>query len=209
MSPGNPSMLDDIAAVRSAVTKLVESGKEVVMVMHSGGGFIGSNAIEGLGIKARGEAKGGVIKLVFLAAAVFPEGFKHSPLPFFTIDVSLILACSRPNNIYKDTIQAGALHCKSPEALLFNDLDTASAEKWTKELQPQPSQGWDDTVTYCGWRDVPSVYLVCENDQVIPPPMQLQLAELAGSKVEKCGAGHMSFLSMPEKVADIVKDAIG
>ena len=89
LSPGNPSMLDDIATVRTAATKLVESGKKVVMVMHSGGGLIGSNAIEGLGISARGEAKGGIIKLVFLTAAVFPEGFKHSPLPFFTIDVRL------------------------------------------------------------------------------------------------------------------------
>ena len=95
LSPGNPSMLDDIATVRTAATKLVESGKKVVMVMHSGGGFIGSNAIEGLGISAGGEAKGGIIKLVFLAGAVFPEGFKHSPLPFYTIDVRLNFFYSR------------------------------------------------------------------------------------------------------------------
>lgn len=37
VSPWNPSMLDDTAAVRSAVTKLTDSGKEVVMVMHSAG----------------------------------------------------------------------------------------------------------------------------------------------------------------------------
>lgn len=77
-----------------------------------------------------------------------------------------------------------------------------------KKLQPQPSEGWDETITYCGWRDVPSVYLVCENDQVLPPQLQFQLAGLAGSKVEKCGAGHMPFLSMPEKVAEVVKNAI-
>ena len=94
LSPGNPSMVDDIAAIRSAVTELVESGKEVIMVMHSAGGFLGSNAIQGLGIKARGEARGGVTKLVFLAGAVFPEGFKHQPLPFFTIDVRLTLSYS-------------------------------------------------------------------------------------------------------------------
>lgn len=100
------------------------------------------------------------------------------------------------------------MHCKSPNILLFKNIDPASAEKWTKHLQPQPSEGWDDTITYCGWKDVPGVYLVCENDQVIPPPMQLQLAQLAGSKVKKCAAGHMSFLRMPERVAKVVKDAI-
>ena len=100
------------------------------------------------------------------------------------------------------------MHCKTPETLLFSDLDAASAEDWTRKLRPQPAEGWDQTVTYAGWKDVSSVYLVCENDQVIPPQMQLQMAELAGSKVEKCGAGHVPFLSMPEKVADVVRSAI-
>ena len=89
-SPGNPSMLDDIAAVRTTVSKLIENRREVVMVMHSGGGFIGSNAIEGLGAKGRGEGRGGVIKLVYLTAALFPEGFTHRPLPFMEFDVSFI-----------------------------------------------------------------------------------------------------------------------
>ena len=91
LSPGNPNMRDDIAAVRSVVEKLVDADKEVVMVLHSAGGFLGSNAIDSLGAKARAEKgfKGGVIKLVFLAGAIFPEGFKHSPLPFFTYHVCL------------------------------------------------------------------------------------------------------------------------
>lgn len=51
-------------------------------------------------------------------------------------------------------VQGVALHCKSPKILLFNNIDPALAEKWTKDLQPQPSEGWDDTITYCGWKDV-------------------------------------------------------
>lgn len=89
VSPGNPGMHDDIAALRSTITELVDAQKDVVIVAHSGGAFLASNAIEGLGAKARLQQgmKGGVVKLVFLAGALFPEGFKHSPLPFFTIDV--------------------------------------------------------------------------------------------------------------------------
>lgn len=94
ISPGNPNMLDDIAAIRSAVRKLVESGQEVIMVMHSGGGFLGSNAIEGLGMMARGEAKGCVTKLIFVAAALYLEGFQHKPLPFFAINVQFDSSCS-------------------------------------------------------------------------------------------------------------------
>ena len=88
VSPGNPSMKDDIEAIRSTFTNLVDKGQHVVLVLHSAGGFLGSNAIEGLSLKARREKQlsGGVSKIVFLAGAIFPEGFKHGPLPFFTYD---------------------------------------------------------------------------------------------------------------------------
>lgn len=84
-------MSDDIAAVRAIVEKLVDAEKEIILVLHSGGGFIGSNAIEGLGAKFREEKslKGGVKKIVFLTGAVFPVGFTHGPLPSAVIEVCL------------------------------------------------------------------------------------------------------------------------
>ena len=89
VSPGNPNMYDDIAAIRSIIMKLVEKGQHIVLVLHSAGGFLGSNAIEGLSLKARQEKElpGGVSKIVFVVGAVFPEWGKHAPLPFFTYDV--------------------------------------------------------------------------------------------------------------------------
>jgi len=190
VSPSNPSMLDDIATVRTTVEKLVVADLEVVMVLHSAGGFLGSNAIEGLDVKTRGEKglKGGVTKLVILAGALWPEGFKHGPLPF---------------SVYN----GGSFTCATPEKLLFNDLDEAEAGRWIQALKTQPTD-WDDTVTYCGWRHVPSVYLVCEADAVIPISLQLQFAEAAGSRIEKCGAGHMPMLSMPEKVVEVIRSAV-
>lgn len=98
-SPGNPGTKDDIAAVRVIVEKLVTAEEDVILALHSGGGFIGSNAIEGLTAKARTEKglKGGVTKIVFLTGVVFPEGFTHGPLPFAVVEVSDIqLAISIP-----------------------------------------------------------------------------------------------------------------
>ena len=63
-------------------------------------------------------------------------------------------------------------------------------------------------VTFCGWREVPSVYLVCENDQALSRDWQIQMAEAAGSRIERCDAGHMVMLSMPEKVAEVVQAAV-
>ena len=92
-SPGNPGMKEDIAAVRSTIADLVNAGEDVVLVLHSAGGFLGSEAANGLDVKARQEAglKGGVSKIVFLAGAVWPEGYKHGPLPVFTYDVGIHL----------------------------------------------------------------------------------------------------------------------
>jgi pimeloyl-ACP methyl ester carboxylesterase len=75
-SPGNPGMKDDIAAVRKHIEQLVSRGEDVVLVLHSAGGFIGSAAMEGLSKKARVEKgePGGVASIVFLSGAVFPEG---------------------------------------------------------------------------------------------------------------------------------------
>lgn len=88
-SPGNPSMEDDIAAIRKPIEAAVMEGKDVVAVMHSAGGFLGSNAIGGLGAKARKEQGlgGGVIGIVFITGAIFPEGFEHGDLSFAEVKV--------------------------------------------------------------------------------------------------------------------------
>jgi pimeloyl-ACP methyl ester carboxylesterase len=90
-SPGNPSMRDDEQAIRYIVKHLVvDEEKTVVLVCHSAGGFLGSGAIEGLNAKnLRGKGgKGGVAKIVFLAAGVVAEGFVHEKLPFMDFVVS-------------------------------------------------------------------------------------------------------------------------
>lgn len=94
-SPGNPAMTDDIAAVRDHLTSIVHRGEEVILVLHSAGGFLGSTAMEGLSKSAVGQ--GGVVKIVFLAAAVFPEGHEHEDLPFAVVEVGYpAYLCSRP-----------------------------------------------------------------------------------------------------------------
>lgn len=89
-SPNNPSMKDDVACIRSVIAPLVEQEeKDVLLVLHSAGAFLGSMAIERLSVKERKEQgkKGGVKKIVFLAGAVWEEGFQHGPLPFFDYQV--------------------------------------------------------------------------------------------------------------------------
>lgn len=85
-SPGNPDMKDDIAAIRAHIETILARKEDVLLALHSAGGFLGSEAMQGLDKKTRGEQPG-VIGIVFLAAAVFPEGYQHQPLPFAVVEV--------------------------------------------------------------------------------------------------------------------------
>lgn len=107
-----------------------------------------------------------------------------------------------------DPIQGGAIHCVQPEQTLFNDLDEEEKGKWLDVLKPQPAQGWNGTTIYAGWKDVKSVYLICEEDQVIPAFLQEELAGLAGSRIERCSAGHLPHLSQPSRIVEVIKDAV-
>ncbi len=96
------------------------------------------------------------------------------------------------------------MHCVSPRQSLFSDLPDAVAEAWLPKMQCQPAEGWNDTVTHGAWKEIPSIYLLAEEDKVLPPQIQLQCAALAGSEVVPVKAGHMLMLGQEEKCLEII-----
>jgi pimeloyl-ACP methyl ester carboxylesterase len=59
----------------------------------------------------------------------------------------------------------------------------------------------------CGvpaWKTLPSWYLECTEDQMIPPPAQAFMAERMGATVRKVAASHAVFMAHPGEVADII-----
>ncbi len=69
-------MLSDAKHLRSLLTKTIDEGKEVVVVAHSYGGVIVSNAVDGLSVAQRAaEGKqGGILMILYLAALIIPAG---------------------------------------------------------------------------------------------------------------------------------------
>ncbi|KAH8203158.1 hypothetical protein TruAng_002679 [Truncatella angustata] len=195
-APHNPSMRDDIDNIRAALKNVVEeAGADgVIAVMHSAGGFIGSSALQGLTLPARKDAKkvGGVLKIVFIAAGIAPEGSDKFGGSFI---------------VERDD---GSAVCKDSKNNLFHDLPAKDAEEWQNIIQVQPSlEQWKIPVSYCGWRDVPSIYVLCELDRLLPVSVQEMMAGLAGSKLVRLQAGHMAQLSMPDAVANVILEAAG
>ena len=59
----------------------------------------------------------------------------------------------------------------------------------------------------CGapaWKTIPSWYLQCTDDQMIPPPAQGFMAERMGATVRTVAASHAVFMAHPDAVADII-----
>jgi pimeloyl-ACP methyl ester carboxylesterase len=54
------------------------------------------------------------------------------------------------------------------------------------------------------WKTIPSWYLLCTDDQMIPPPAQEFLAKRMNATVRSVASSHCPFLSKPHEVADII-----
>jgi pimeloyl-ACP methyl ester carboxylesterase len=59
----------------------------------------------------------------------------------------------------------------------------------------------------CGtpaWKTVPSWYLECSDDNMIPPPAQAFMAERMGATVRSVASSHAAFMAHPNEVAEII-----
>jgi len=63
------------------------------------------------------------------------------------------------------------------------------------------------TVSEPAWRSKPSWYLVATDDRMIPPPAQRAMAERAGATVTETSGSHSVYLSQPQAVATLIRQA--
>src|SRR6476646_3579860 len=59
------------------------------------------------------------------------------------------------------------------------------------------------------WKDVPSWFLVAEDDRMIVPETQRYMAERMKAKIKTHAVDHTPSVTAPAAVADIIRDAIG
>lgn len=96
--------------------------------------------------------------------------------------------------------------------IFYNDCTPEVAEAMAASLTHHSWRCFFSNVTYAAWRDIPSTYLVCENDNAIPGSAQEGLLENTPGhlfEIERCQASHSPFLSMPKETADVIRRAAG
>jgi len=59
------------------------------------------------------------------------------------------------------------------------------------------------------WRTKPSWYLVATDDRMIPPPAQRAMSERIGATTVEVPGSHSVYLSQPDAVADLIRQASG
>ncbi|KAJ4287560.1 hypothetical protein N0V90_012263 [Kalmusia sp. IMI 367209] len=191
--PPNKGLNDDVAVLRTTLERLADDGKEIVLVVHSYGGLVGQNALEGLGYKQRQAAgkKGGVIIFVYLAAFVVPKGgtiqamLGGQPLPWMKFNGDYVTAAT-------------------PELIFYHDLNPEAQKTAIAKLKHQSARIFTDEVTYEPWHEIPSMYIFCEEDKALPLPIQQHMAQTLGADVPsfKSVGSHSPFLSQPEEVVE-------
>lgn len=70
--PPTKTLEDDVALIRNAASSLADEGHEIVVLMHSYGGVVGTDALYGLGTKTRAKKglSGGVRRLIYMCAFI-------------------------------------------------------------------------------------------------------------------------------------------
>ncbi|KAI0427913.1 Alpha/beta hydrolase fold-1 [Xylaria sp. FL1042] len=192
---------DDAAKVRLALTKLIDDGKEVVLVAHSYGGVVASNAVEGLGIEQRagGGLTGGVIMILYLAAFVIRA------------NASLATALEGSNPDWWNISEDGLITPMQPLHVFYTDVTPSLASKAADALMPMPLRTTTDMSTYDPREEGFEVgYIFAEEDQALPIGAQKAMfAQFpVGSFSASLQSSHSPFLSMPETLADAIQRAV-
>ena len=180
------SLSDDVAVTRRLLSTVKEP---TVLVGHSyGGAVITGTATETPQVKA----------LVYITAFGLDEGesleslakqgppspgsaaIEPDPNGFFWIN----------REKFHDSFAGGAT---ADEAAVM-----AAVQK------PLSFASFSGKETTPAWKSIPSWYLVCTDDKMIPPPAQEFMSKRMNATVRSAASSHCPFMSHPEAVADII-----
>jgi pimeloyl-ACP methyl ester carboxylesterase len=191
VSVQNPltSLADDIAATRRALDPLEGP---TILVGHSYAGTVVSE----VGADPR------VTGLVYVAARApdANEDFVELAKGYPTMPV-------RAGVVTRDGFST--LREDAFVAYFADGLPTARAKALFAVQQPIAADLFAGRTTVAAWRNKPSWYAVSKNDHTTSPDLQRFLAKRMGAHVAELDSGHLSLLSHPREIAQLILAAAG
>ncbi|KZL80919.1 hypothetical protein CI238_06675 [Colletotrichum incanum] len=193
----NVGLDQDTEAIRAELQRLVDAGREVVLVAHSYGGIPVANAVEGLNYKDRvaQEKTGGVLMIVYMASFAVPA------------EESL---CDGAGIQPWWNVTDGFISPRDPISTFYADVEPSLAAKAAAALCPQPFKTFQDKSGFEPWNaGFEMGYIFAEDDQALPLDKQIDISSQfpASSFTATLTASHSPFLSTPEALGKVIQQA--
>jgi pimeloyl-ACP methyl ester carboxylesterase len=194
-----PNPLRGLAADAAAVSDLVRTvDGPVVLVGHSYGGMVISNVAADTGE---------VVGLVYVC------GFAPEPG-----DSAFTLSERFPGSTLGDTLRPVPRSDGTTDLYITTerfhdqfcaDVPAEQAARMAATQRPATQEALTEESGEPLWREVPSWFLIGEEDRNIPAELQRFMAERAGARrvVEIPGASHAIAVSRPEATAELILEA--
>ena len=87
------------------------------------------------------------------------------------------------------------------------DLPLADAKLLAVTQGALAASTFGDKVTTAAWKTRPTWYIVSADDRVVNPQLERDVAAKMGAKTTVLSSSHVSLLSHPREVADVILDA--
>jgi pimeloyl-ACP methyl ester carboxylesterase len=87
------------------------------------------------------------------------------------------------------------------------DVEVEKATFMADSQVPWGVEALTGEITEPAWKTKSSWYLVASDDRMIPPPAQKFMSRRIGAKVVEAAGSHSIYVSKPELVADLIKEA--
>ncbi|SDN93481.1 alpha/beta fold hydrolase [Actinacidiphila guanduensis] len=169
----------------------------IVLVGHSYGGFVITNAATGdpdvkalvyvdAFLPAQGETLNGLTSQ-FPGSLIGPDALTFVPSAGGVVDAYLKQA-------------------QFP-GIMANDLPARTAAQLAATQRPLAASALDEPSGAPAWSSIPSWDVIGTADHAIPPAAQEFMAERAGSHVTRIHASHLSMISHPDTVTDVIETA--
>jgi pimeloyl-ACP methyl ester carboxylesterase len=184
---GSPTTLDDYAQ-----TILAAASPDTILVGHSAGGYAITAAAEADPTRFRA--------LIYLCAYLPAPGQSLADMRRAGPSQPLMPAIRMAEDRQSFTIDPALA-----PAAFYQDCPPDRAGWATAQLCPQPVTPQQTPLWPKAAETLPRHYITCDNDQTIPPAYQRQMAARVPEGCRhSLPSGHSPFLSMPDRLADLL-----
>lgn len=183
---GLDSYDEDLASIKRTLNRV---GSPVILVGHSYGGA----TITGAGTDER------VIGLVYIAAVAPDVGE--------TVQSQLD---QYPTDIFTRVQIADGRAWMLPDGVEFFAGDLPAAEQklvWATHYAPAAELFQQQKLKNVAWKTKPSWFIVSSKDRTVHPDLQRFLAKRMGATIVEVDSSHVSMLSKPDVVIDVIRKA--